>query len=149
MADQLAAPQGLAGPEGHSSTAVHPSLHRAGQVAIDVLVGPRLNHQPQSTAPIADHLSHGTVPPVADRRPERRSDVEAVVGFQAAAGAPAAAEVAGVPREAGHRKHPLAPAQLRPGCHHPACEADAQGGAQANQALGSRADRWHGADRDR
>lgn len=112
MADELTTVDPLAAPQTHRAAAVLVSHCRAGQMAIDVFIQPGAEHQAHPAGPIADHLLHHAGPPADDRRPERGGDVEAGMGFNAAAWTEAAAVMAGVTEEPCHRKHAQLPAPV-------------------------------------
>ena len=58
MADQLARAYALALAQQHLTTAVGAALNSPGQMAVDVLVIARPNHQPQAAASVVDHVLH-------------------------------------------------------------------------------------------
>ena len=142
MADDLAGTKSLALHQLHRTTAVTGSVNGAAQVAIDMLIVPRADHQAVATATVLDHLHQPAAPPVANRSPEGGGDVDAVVGAQRAGeGMDPHAEGAGVTRKAHHRKNRLDPTQLP---RRPSVAREGEGGteAQEQRAQGNANKRW-------
>ena len=104
--NQLARPHPLAWLELEPGTAIHPIGTAAQQMAINVLIGARLDDQPHPTAPVIDHLFDGPAPPIADGRTKGSRNIQAVVGLEGPPGASATSEGAGVTRKDSHRENP-------------------------------------------
>ncbi len=105
LADRLAGPQPLATNQPYRAAAQTSRLDPAVQVAVDVLVGPRTNHQAHAAAFVIDQILHHPCPPVADGGTQGCRYVQSVVPPGTAPGTWSAAVVTAVAQELAHREH--------------------------------------------
>ena len=115
VTDRLTESHAVAFLQADANSAQLAVVHGAAEMAIDVFLGPRADHQSVSADAVLNYLQHPSAPPAAHLTAKGCGDVKAMVCLGLTAAESAHAVVARVGLELGHREDALTPATIKAG----------------------------------